>query len=59
MILQLTANKLEESNNCIQAGGKAIECVGDSNVLQRHTIYRNSFMDKDLQEEVAQELGFR
>lgn len=53
-ILELTGDKLNKSNACRKAGGSAAECAGGSRVLAR-----SPFVLGELEDEVAQELGYK
>ena len=58
-ILNLTADKLEKSNDCRKAGGSGAECAGGSRVLERSAISLRSPAPGELEDEAAQELGYK
>lgn len=57
-ILDGAISKLKASNNCRKAGGKAIDCAGDSLALKSSAIRLGPVDEKMLEQETAKELGF-
>ena len=58
-ILELTAEKLEKSNDCRKAGGRGAECAGGSRVLERSAMSLRPSAPGELEEESARELGYK
>lgn len=58
-ILELTAEKLEKSNDCRKAGGSGAECAGGSRVLERSAISLRPSAPDELEDESARELGYK
>jgi hypothetical protein len=58
MILNLTTNKMEKSNDCRRAGGSARECAGDSLALKLSANSRAPLDQNMLNKEAKEELGF-
>lgn len=58
-ILELTGDKLKKSNDCRKAGGSIAECAGGSRVLERSAIPWGPSALGELEDEAAQELGYK
>ena len=58
-ILELTGEKIKKSNDCRKAGGSGAECAGGSRVLERSAISLRPSAPGELEDEAAQELGYK
>ena len=58
-ILKLITNKLNKSTACREAGGSGAECAGGSRVLEKSAISLRPAALSELEDEAAQELGYK